>query len=91
MIDLEGTSRAQEITVSLVVSLLLRNPDVTAASQMIVLGEQNGVRYQLAPDALAEYVRLYRRHHGRKLMEDSSEFLENYRRIVRLLNQDKLN
>jgi hypothetical protein len=137
MIDLEWTSWAQEITVSLVVSLLLfaggfaigkwrarrqlqgrnveqydfypfvadangfpqfnlelfqrgvthllRDPDVTAASQMIVLGEQNGVRYSLAPDALAEYERLYGRYHGRKLMEDSSEFLENYRRIVRLL------
>jgi hypothetical protein len=64
---------------------LLRRPDVTAASQMIVIGEQNGVRYHLAPEALAEYEKLYARHHGRQILQDSSEYLENYRRIVRLL------
>lgn len=63
---------------------LLRNPDANAASQMIVLGEQNGVRYQLAPEALSAYEKLYARHHGQQVLADSSEYLENYRRIVRL-------
>lgn len=54
-----------------------------AASQMIVIGEQNGVRYQLQGDALAAYEKLYARHHGQQVMVDSSDFLENYRRIVR--------
>jgi predicted transcriptional regulator YheO len=63
---------------------LLRRADPTAASQMIVIGEQNGVRYQLQGDALATYEKLYARHHGQQVMVDSSEFLENYRRIVRL-------
>ena len=66
------------------VGYLLRHADATAASQMIVLGEQNGVRYQLQPAALAAYEKLYARHQGRQVMADSSEFLENYRRIVRL-------
>jgi Uncharacterized protein conserved in bacteria len=63
---------------------LLAHVDANAAGQMIVLGEQNGVRYLLGPQALAEYDRFYARHHGQKVMADSSEFLENYRRIVRL-------
>ncbi len=63
---------------------LLRNADANAASQMIVLGEQNGVRYQLAPDALSAYEKLYARHQGQQVIADSSEYLENYRRIVRL-------
>jgi hypothetical protein len=64
---------------------LLEDADATAATQMIVIGEQNGVRYQLGPDALAEYEKLYARHDGKQLLRDSSEYLENYRRIVRLL------
>jgi predicted transcriptional regulator YheO len=63
---------------------LLRHADATAASQMIVIGEQNGVRYQLGPEALAAYEKLYTRYQGQQVLADSSEFLENYRRIVRL-------
>jgi hypothetical protein len=64
---------------------LRRRPDPTAASQMIVIGEQNGVRYQLGAEALAAYEKFYARHQGGRVMQDSSEYLENYRRIVRLL------
>jgi predicted transcriptional regulator YheO len=63
---------------------LLKHADVTAASQMIILGEQNGVRYQLTPEALNQYEKLYARYQGREVMADSSEYLENYRRLVRL-------
>jgi predicted transcriptional regulator YheO len=64
---------------------LLENKDHTAATQLIVLGEQNGVRYQLDPEGLERYEKLYQKYNGREVMKDSSEFLENYRRIVRLL------
>jgi len=64
---------------------LLKRADATAAGQIIVIGEQNGVRYHLGHDALAAYEKLYARYHGQRVMQDSSEFLENYRRIVRLL------
>jgi len=66
---------------------LLEHPDPTAAPQLIVIGEQNGVRYQLDRDALAEFEKLYTRHEGSQVMQDSSEYLENYRRIVRLFGQ----
>lgn len=63
---------------------LLRHADANAAAQMIVLAEQNGARYHLNPASLAEYEKLYARYHGQQVMADSSEYLENYRRIVRL-------
>lgn len=64
---------------------LLDHVDAQAAGQMIIIGEQNGVRYQLGPDALAAYEKLHHRYHGQRILADSSEYLENYRRIVRLL------
>jgi hypothetical protein len=67
------------------VAHLLAHPDRTAAGQMIVIGEQNGVRYHMKGDALVAYERLYARDHGKEVMQDNSEYLENYRRIVRLL------
>jgi hypothetical protein len=66
---------------------LLERPDATAAAQLIVIGEQNGVRYHLGREPLAQYEKLYARHHGTRIMQDSSEYLENYRRVVRLLGQ----
>jgi hypothetical protein len=67
------------------VDRLLDNKDHTAATQLIVIGEQNGVRYQLDPEGLGRYEKLYAKYDGREVMKDSSEFLENYRRVVRLL------
>jgi predicted transcriptional regulator YheO len=67
------------------VDRLLQAKDATAAAQLIVLGEQNGVRYQLDPEGLARYERLYAKYNGREVLKDGSEYLENYRRIVRLL------
>jgi hypothetical protein len=66
------------------VTHLLKHADANAAGQMIVIGEQNGARYQLSPPALKDYEKLYARYHGQQVMTDSSDFLENYRRIVRL-------
>ena len=63
----------------------LKNADANAATQLIVIGEQNGVRYHLGREALIAYERLYARYDGQSLLRDSSEYLENYRRIVRLL------
>ncbi|HVN43303.1 MAG TPA: hypothetical protein VMT50_10995 [Steroidobacteraceae bacterium] len=51
---------------------------------MIVIGEQNGARYHLKGEALAAYERLYARHQGEEVMQGSSEYLDNYRRIVHL-------
>jgi hypothetical protein len=69
------------------VDSLLEKADATAATQLIVLGEQNGVRYELDPEGLTRYEKLYAKFNGRDVMKDSSEYLENYRRIVRLLGR----
>jgi YheO-like PAS domain len=64
---------------------LLHRTNPTAATQLIVIGEQNSVRYELEPGPLAQYEKLYARYDGQGLLRDSSEYLENYRRIVRLI------
>lgn len=71
----------------LAVHYLLKNKDVTAARQLIFLGEQNNVRLQLEHLELQQYEKLYRLYDGDKIVDDNDEYLENYRRIVRLLGQ----
>jgi hypothetical protein len=89
-VDAEGFPQFSLALFERGVKHLLRRPDVRAAGQMIVIGEQNGVRYQLPADALAAYEKLYARHHGKEIIRDSSEYLENYRRIVRLLGNRRV-
>jgi predicted transcriptional regulator YheO len=69
------------------VSYFLRSSDPTAARQLIFIGEQNEVRHQLDRDALADYDRLYKEYGGARIAEDNDEFLENYKRIVRLIGR----
>ena len=66
---------------------LLRHADSTAAGQLIFIGEQNEVRHHLERDAAAEYARLYERHGGERIVEDNNQFLENYKRLVRLIGR----
>ena len=69
------------------VSHFLQHSDATAARQLIFIGEQNEVRHRLDRDALAEYERLYAAYGGARIVEDHNEFLENYKRIVRLIGR----
>ena len=65
----------------------LRNTDPTAARQLIFIGEQNNVRAQLEPAEQKVYARLYERYDGKKIADDTSEYLENFARIARLLGK----
>jgi predicted transcriptional regulator YheO/class 3 adenylate cyclase len=65
----------------------LKNYNCTAARQLIFIGEQNGVRSQLEPSEQKEYEKLFDKYDGRKIADDTSEFLENYARIVRLIGK----
>jgi hypothetical protein len=69
------------------VHYLLRNRDARAARQLIFIGEQNNVRAQLGPEDQRAYEKLYAKYHGASVSDDSREFLENYRNIVRLLGR----
>ncbi len=65
----------------------LKNNDYTAARQLIFIGEQNNVRAQLEPSEQKVYARLFEKYDGKKIADDTSEYLENYARIVRLIGK----
>ena len=62
----------------------LKNEDHTAARQLIFIGEQNNVREKLEPAEQKVYVQLFEKYNGRKVVDDTNEYLENYVRLVRL-------
>jgi len=65
----------------------LKNNDYTAARQLIFIGEQNNVRAQLEPSEQKVYARLFEKYEGKKIADDTTEYLENYVRIVRLIGK----
>jgi predicted transcriptional regulator YheO len=65
----------------------LKNNDYTAARQLIFIGEQNNVRVQLEPSEQKVYARFFERYDGKKIADDTTEYLENYVRIVRLVGK----
>jgi predicted transcriptional regulator YheO len=71
----------------LAVHYFLKNKDYTASRQLIFIGEQNSVRFQLEAKELRLYETLFKECDGDKIVDDNTEYLENYARIVRLLGQ----
>jgi predicted transcriptional regulator YheO len=69
------------------VHYFLKNDDHTAARQLIFIGEQNNVREKLEPAERREYARLFDKYEGKKIVDDTNEYLENYVRIVRLIGK----
>ena len=65
----------------------LKNEDYTAARQLIFIGEQNNVRGQLEPTEQRVYAQLFEKYDGRKVVDDTNEYLENYVRLVRLIGK----
>jgi len=65
----------------------LKNTDYTAARQLIFIGEQNNVRGILEPAEQKVYAQLFEKYDGKKIADDTTEFLENYARIVRLIGK----
>jgi class 3 adenylate cyclase len=65
----------------------LKNYDYTAARQLIFIGEQNNVREKLEPPEQKVYAKLLDKYDGKKIADDTAEFLENYARIVRLIGK----
>jgi predicted transcriptional regulator YheO len=65
----------------------LKNEDHTAARQLIFMGEQSNVREKLEPAEQKEYARLFEKYDGKKIMDDTHEFLANYEQIVRLIGK----
>src|SRR6476659_4352181 len=69
------------------VHYFLKNNDYTAARQLIFIGEQNNVCSQLEPVEQKAYAKLFEKYEGKKIADDTNEYLENYIRIVRLIGK----
>jgi class 3 adenylate cyclase len=69
------------------VSFFLSSRNPTAARELIVIGEQNRVRDTLSSEVLGRYKSLYVAYDGEGVISDNEAFLENYKRIVRLIGQ----
>ncbi|HEX2789387.1 MAG TPA: PAS domain-containing protein [Steroidobacteraceae bacterium] len=66
---------------------LLRNRDSRAARQLIFIGEQNNVRELLDSKDKQAFEKLYSKYRGAEITSDATEYMENYRNIVRLLGK----
>lgn len=69
------------------VHYFLKNNDYTAARQLIFIGEQNNVRAQLELVEQKAYAKLFEKYEGKKIADDTNEYLENYIRMVRLIGK----
>ncbi len=65
----------------------LKNTDPMAARQLIFIGEQNNIRSQLEPPEQRVYARLYEKYNGKKIADDTSEYLQNFAQITRLIGK----
>lgn len=65
----------------------LSNKDQLAAQQLIIIGEQNLVRDFLASSQLQNYKKLYSQYGGDHIIDDNNRFLENFKRIVKLIGR----
>ncbi len=67
------------------VRYFLRHRDYCAARQLILVGQQNDIENTLGSDDNERYRKLFRRYDGARILDDNAEYLENYKRIVRLI------
>jgi class 3 adenylate cyclase len=69
------------------VKYLIKHKNPYAAKQLIIIGEQNIVRDILGTDDLNNYLIIYNRYEGQKLLLENDQFMENYKRIVTLIGK----
>jgi predicted transcriptional regulator YheO len=67
------------------VSYLLNHTDRIASRQLVLVGQQNDVDQSLSGEDKTQYRKLYRSVGGDQILDDTATYLENYKRIVRLL------
>ncbi len=67
------------------VRYFLRHRDSLAARQLILVGQQNDIENRLASDDIEQYRKLFRMYDGDRILDDNVRYLENYKRIVRLI------
>ena len=65
----------------------IKNKNEFASRQLIIIGEENRARDTLATDDLNNYLILYHRYEGQRLLQENDQFLENFKRIVILFGK----
>ena len=65
----------------------LKNSDPMAARELIFIGEQNSIRAQLEPAEQKVYARLFEKYDGKSIADDTSEYLENFALLTRLIGK----
>lgn len=63
----------------------LKHRDNFAARQLVLVGQQNDVENLLSGDDKTNYRKLFNKYDGDRILDDSVQYLENYKRIVRLI------
>ena len=82
VVDAKGHVEFDPEAFTTAVRQLLDEPNVRAARELIVIGEQNLVRDTFPSDWLQSYKQLYDRYDGDAVMSENDVYLENYVRIV---------
>ncbi len=67
------------------VRYFLKRRNNLGARQLILVGQQNDIENRLEADDKQNYRKLFRKYDGARILDDSVQYLENYRRIVRLI------
>ena len=67
------------------VRYFLKRRDNLGARQLILVGQQNDIENRLEADDKENYRKLFRKYDGARILDDSVQYLENYKRIVRLI------
>lgn len=87
VVDAKGHIEFDPEAFTAAVRHLLDEPNIRAARELIVIGEQNLVRDTFPSDWLQSYKQLYARYDGAAVMSDNDVYLENYVRIVQQIGR----
>ncbi len=69
------------------VNYLIKNKNPFASKQLIIIGEQNIVRDVLSTNDLNNYLIIFNKYDGLKLILENDRYMENYKRIVTLIGK----
>lgn len=70
---------------NMAVRYFLSKSNPVAAGQLVLIGKQNNIDNILTGAEKASWEKLFRKYHGKEVLEDTVSFLENYKRIVDLI------
>ena len=87
VVDAKGHVEFDPEAFTAAVRHLLDEPNIRAARELIVIGEQNLVRDTFPSDWLQSYKQLYARYDGAAVIGDNDVYLENYVRIVQQIGR----